>query len=178
MSPQLIPTRIDPMPSRKTLFLLILSALSVSVPDNADAGGLLSRLFGKRCCKTRCCPPPVCVAPSSCCNVRSGCQLFRRHRVRCCQPCPQPCCERPIECEPYCYQTNYGCTGTPEEIEQCMMERGPDCDMCLYCEDCGERCRDGCEMCPHCDYCNDCVDCEGACAECPGCEESASTSEK
>lgn len=114
---------------RTALVLGIAAALFVSAAPNADAGGLLSKLF--KCKKDEepacCCPAPEpeCPAPEPVC-----CEPEPEPAPVCCEPEPEPvCCEpapepEPVCCEPAPEPEPVCCEPEPEPAPCCAMMDG------------------------------------------------------
>ena len=89
------------MQMRRVICLGLALAVTSLMSSDANAGGLLKKLFGKKseCCEPAPCyePEPVCCEPEpepTCCEPAP--------EPMCCEPAPEPCCEPEPAPEPAC----------------------------------------------------------------------------
>ncbi len=175
--------------SCRKLFVPIVVGLMIAMtsPGTADAGGLLHRLFGKRCCvkaktcrlachtKPSCgqpCPPAACMQGP---GVISGdpCECARQlvRDLACCD-CKHPAGSQPEVnrlCKRLAQLRHDRCLQHPQETRVAR---------CPYCNDENYGCEpDDWECiynnqytCEYCLMCQSCTDCEGSCYDCPQCQ--------
>ena len=120
---------------RTALVFGLVVAFCASAAPNADAGGLLSKLFKCKkaeepaCCPAPACPEPVCCEPEPepvCCEPEPEpvcCEPAPApESPPCCEPAPEPvCCEPAPEPEPVCCEP----APAPEPEPCCEPEPAP-----------------------------------------------------
>ena len=166
------------MMTRKLILALttiILIASTSSAP--ADAGGLLKRLFGKRCQANACRQTTSCTnckQTKSCCAPASSACGQMSLRITTCGS--TPCWTFSIECAGYCDHPDNHYLCDPMDA-QCILYRTSECALCELCknvplEDCDDPDYMGCPQCVFCRNCHDQGCPSEACLQlCPDCED-------